>query len=768
MGTIYFSKKLLRKYSTVFLAGAVPASYWVWNFAQNRWVQSRDTMDFVYVIKRWVWSHLAAGELPLWNDQLFGGFYQLASPVIAVFTPITALFYILFDNFLAEQLQIPFFAMLAGVGTYMWARSLQLSHASSLAAAIGFGWTGTLLSLPDRSPFYFAFALYPLYAFMVVQFLKSMKNSVLYGIGTAGILSTIVLNGDWTGGAILGFALPMYAVLKGQGRGIMTKIWPLLLSVGVTAIGVWPVLENLEETTRLGGLSLAEASSFSLHPLRLLSLLAPSLWGQVYDGSFWGHNLSSGLYASRFWFHSLYVGSLLGALGLVGLYGASKKLRLTGIAALTASLGISFGQHAWIHPFLYKYFPLYSSLRYPEKFFLISVFVWSALVLRGLRFLESTKNMKPFLILAAIWNTAALLLLSIAPRTEELITNYKLSSEAAELATAHISEGFAIHCLILGAVSLLFVMRRGMHWQWALPVLVGLELIAFAPPLHWVPSSEFAAEGIFSEELRKGEHRYLIDPQFLPRQNRRQSMISNWPILEGGRDAAGYETFAPKNLFSISQNQLFKNLDIVTRVLAVEHIITTMSPRHADLKTFSDRGMLEPVAVDSKLNLALLRWKAPLKSAEFFSSYQVLEKSKPFFSALMDRGVKGGPVFLEAKPEMSDFSGNPVVGIWEKTAESPGKESYHIVVDQKAIWVLRAAYHKGWRAYIDGKETPVYRADGLSRAVIIPAGSHKLDWHFTPPIFTISATVSVLSVLIGLIVTSRAIWPLGLGVTIRS
>jgi uncharacterized membrane protein YfhO len=42
--------------------------------------------------------------------------------------------------------------------------------------------------------------------------------------------------------------------------------------------------------------------------------------------------------------------------------------------------------------------------------------------------------------------------------------------------------------------------------------------------------------------------------------------------------------------------------------------------------------------------------------------------------------------------------------------------------------VLSENAYPGWRARIDGSETPIYRADVTLQAVVVPAGTHRVDF----------------------------------------
>jgi hypothetical protein len=69
-------------------------------------------------------------------------------------------------------------------------------------------------------------------------------------------------------------------------------------------------------------------------------------------------------------------------------------------------------------------------------------------------------------------------------------------------------------------------------------------------------------------------------------------------------------------------------------------------------------------------------------------------------------------------------------------------------------------YDKGWKAYVDGKETPIMKADYVLRAIKIPAGSHNIEFHFRPSSFYRGKTISIIASLLILALCGFALFSL--------
>ena len=52
-------------------------------------------------------------------------------------------------------------------------------------------------------------------------------------------------------------------------------------------------------------------------------------------------------------------------------------------------------------------------------------------------------------------------------------------------------------------------------------------------------------------------------------------------------------------------------------------------------------------------------------------------------------------------------------------------------------------YYPGWEATVDGRPTPIYRANHLFRAVSVPQGQHRVVFRFVPRSFYLGVFVAL-------------------------
>ena len=114
-------------------------------------------------------------------------------------------------------------------------------------------------------------------------------------------------------------------------------------------------------------------------------------------------------------------------------------------------------------------------------------------------------------------------------------------------------------------------------------------------------------------------------------------------------------------------------------------------------------------------------------------------------------------------PDEGEADGS--VSAWERGSSPDGPAGSAQILDYKAtdvkietasqhnaVLLFTDSYYPGWKAFVDGQEQKVYRADYLFRAVLLPAGKHEVRFKYDPWTVALGADISVftISTLLGL------------------
>ncbi len=117
----------------------------------------------------------------------------------------------------------------------------------------------------------------------------------------------------------------------------------------------------------------------------------------------------------------------------------------------------------------------------------------------------------------------------------------------------------------------------------------------------------------------------------------------------------------------------------------------------------------------------------------------VLEAPVPTAVALPAANAPDGPV------------GTASIALYENESVT-----IRTTASQDSMLVLTDPYYPGWVARVDGRETPVMRADYLFRAVVVPAGTHTVTFSFEPATVALGGGVTVVGALA--VLTVVAFW----------
>lgn len=275
----------------------------------NRVVAEGDILHYFYPYRDYAAAAVREGVIPLWNPYSFMGVPFMANPQAAVFYPLHWPL-----SWLSVTQQIAWSAALhtwlLGVGGYLLVRRWGLGRIAALGTGIilsGSGFVGGLLghinqlngaawlpwalwalsaapSIPNREWAAWGRSAGAFGLFVALMFLAGHTQTVyinLFGVGVWLVWPLVAVMGR----PIIRRVLPRFATVDAPPLGSTARVVGAQLAayavggaVALAAVApqLLPTLELSDLGLRQGGLSYAEASSFSLKPLHLGWTLLPS------------------------------------------------------------------------------------------------------------------------------------------------------------------------------------------------------------------------------------------------------------------------------------------------------------------------------------------------------------------------------------------------------------------------------------------------------------------------------------------------------------
>lgn len=86
--------------------------------------------------------------------------------------------------------------------------------------------------------------------------------------------------------------------------------------------------------------------------------------------------------------------------------------------------------------------------------------------------------------------------------------------------------------------------------------------------------------------------------------------------------------------------------------------------------------------------------------------------------------------------------------VLENITYQPNRIAGTIDANDDRLLLMTIPYSTGWKCTVDGKETPIYKADQGFSAVVIEAGNHEVVWTYCTPGLLSGACISVFSLLV--------------------
>ncbi|MBN1936405.1 MAG: YfhO family protein [Anaerolineae bacterium] len=171
----------------------------------------------------------------------------------------------------------------------------------------------------------------------------------------------------------------------------------------------------------------------------------------------------------------------------------------------------------------------------------------------------------------------------------------------------------------------------------------------------------------------------------------------------------------------------------------------------------------EPLAEHERLKLVYdgeihIYERTPLPRAYLTGAYQVIDDKQTLLEQLGNPKTPSRRlVLLETTPSIpSDDQvppGNAQIVVYQAN-----RVEVKTAAQSAQLLVLSDTLYPGWKAFVDGREMPIYRANYAFRAVAVPSGEHTVSFTYQPSLFYVGAWISLSSVGILVIVAGAAWW----------
>jgi uncharacterized membrane protein YfhO len=100
--------------------------------------------------------------------------------------------------------------------------------------------------------------------------------------------------------------------------------------------------------------------------------------------------------------------------------------------------------------------------------------------------------------------------------------------------------------------------------------------------------------------------------------------------------------------------------------------------------------------------------------------------------------------FTETSVDLPEHCG----GALEITQDLPKHVVLSAKMQTRGMVVLADSWDSGWHAYLDDKPAAIFRVNHAIRGVVVSAGTHRIDFFYTPAGFRVGLALAIVALLI--------------------
>ncbi len=677
------------------------------------------------------WRH---GHVPLWNPYINAGQPGLADIQMAALYPINLVVYALLALFRQPFTPDALIGItllhfwLAAVFTYLLGRRVTGSDLGGIVAAVVYTFSGymVLFASIQLSVLQTATWLPGVLLLADRAFLQGGRRNTL---GLSVLLAIVVLAGHpqmflYTVYAVLALALirwyerraasglhptpvaPLAIRLRGEVRIFGRLAAALAVAMGLAAVQLLPTAELFAHSHRAEQLNFHYTSAG----------LPPEQWA----GFFLAGAVSDAIF---------FVGITALVLAAWGVWQRWTDARAWVLLGTLAFL-LTLGGHTFVYPLFYILAPGFALFR--EQYRIVYVFILAIALLAGLGTTALTASWQQENRegvergrRAVSWGAIVALAVGIVLHLARPLFPTHHGLAAVSQAWAYVEMALVALALIL-----LGVERGRVRGRTASALLVGVLMLELFSPIWQRPLRDRPPEGIYP--VTPLVQAMMSDPA-------RPFRISSEGLLPGGPNSAivyGLEDILGYTPLGLGYVEMLNHLPETKRwgMLNVRYVLTR--------RDFSGDGRFALVAEEGDQRVYRFGSREWLPRVFLTHRVQVVDPER-VWERLASADLRE-VVLLEEPPHSPPAApmGEDVVRLVTYNAT---KAVVQVRSASAGMLVFSEMYYPDWRAYVDGQRVPVYRADGVLRAVPVPAGDHRVEMVYRPRWFYVGTAISLLT-----------------------
>lgn len=788
-----------RIWAVVAAAAAVLAMPGV--FTVSRVFYVRDLASSFLPHHLWFRQTVLQGQWPFWDPYLGCGYATLSDPLFQTFFPLTLPLRLL-PSTIGFNLIVALPFVVAALGTYRFLRNHLPAQAASFGAIV-FCASGPMLSTASMPNLSWSCASIP-WILAGIDAIARRPTARAAAVLSAAVGVMLLAGEPVTFVATIALAMAYaawaapVATAGRRARAALVAATLAAVAVGVAlaAIQVLPAAEATSRSIRAAGLL---REMWSLHPARLVELVSPFAFGK-YVGL--PHELTQWLFALNDrrgpLLISLYLGAPVLFLALLGAgFVRSSRFAAFWCSVFAVSLVCAFGSYTPVYRAAQGALPFLRLFRYPSKLVefaalaiaILAALGWDALARNGRVSRRQLTAPVGLAVLFALASAAAFLVTarfadSAVLAAQRLATMLNLPGPAA---AAHSLVGLAHPAAVrllglsvaAGAALVLAASgrREAGFARGALFALVSADLVLTNGPINPTMDASVLAPFDWVRLIREHpEDRLFVSRNF----------IDDEQAVDDAPPRAVYPPGTPPVAYQAAYDAaLGRNLSSSAVRLTLAQELTGLRPKeYFDLlRRFGSSGRA--------MRYRFLSWAGTryylVAAAPPIPAVRLLELPAIGSVALYESAPTGGRVFVAPRavvePDVDaqiaklfepDFAlastaiverepplpleppraaGTPHATILDETATSVLVEA--TAPEGGGYLLFLDSFDPGWRARVDGHDAPLLRADGVFRAVRVPAGRHAVRFDYRPRAFLMGAAISLLTAIVLVVIALR-------------